>query len=276
VAGGYYKAAEQAAALGMRTCQIFTKNNAQWAASPIADEQAQRFQASVEAAGLVHPLAHSSYLINLASPDESLWRRSVSALVVELQRAEQLCLDYVVVHPGAHLGDGEEAGLHRILLALEEVHARTAGIRCRCLLETTAGQGTGLGWRFEQLGRLLDGVSDPERLGVCFDTCHVFAAGYSLAAKRDYQATMREFERCVGVRKICAIHLNDSKRELGSRLDRHEHIGRGKLGADAFRNLLGDRRLRGVPMVLETPKGQARGRTWDEINLCTLRSLIAD
>jgi deoxyribonuclease-4 len=194
-------------------------------------------------------------------------------LVIELLRAERLGLPYLVLHPGAHTTVGETAGLRNAVRALDEAHRQTRGIRARCLLETAAGQGRQLGWRFEQLAALLDGVSEPDRLGVCFDTCHVFAAGYPLSTLRQYRATMRRFNRAVGVARIKAIHLNDSKRPLGSRVDRHEHIGKGRLGLSPFRHLLSDRRFRNTPMYLETPKGCRRGVDWDVINLRALRAL---
>ena len=222
-----------------------------------------------------HPLAHGSYLINLASPDETLWRKSIAAFVVELRRAETLGIPYVVTHPGAFTSGSEAGGLRRIVAALDEIHAQTQGIRAQCLLETTAGQGTCLGCRFEHLAAIIEGVAEPDRLGVCFDTCHVFAAGYPLDTLRHYRSTMRAFDRLVGVDRIKAFHLNDSRRELGSRIDRHEHIGRGQIGLGAFRNLLSDRRFRRVPMYLETPKGQEKGVDWDVINLRTLRELIS-
>jgi deoxyribonuclease-4 len=236
--------------------------------------EAEQFQRELVTQRIISPISHSSYLINLASPDPALWKKSVEAFVIELRRAEQLGIRHVVVHPGAHTGAGEPAGLKNVVRALNQVHHRTRGISSTCLLETTAGQGTCLGWKFEQLAAILDGVREPERLGVCFDTCHVFAAGYPLATGPEYRQTWKMFDSLIGIERIKAIHLNDSKREIGSRVDRHEHIGQGLLGEASFRNLLNDRRFRDVPMYLETPKGSGIREDYDVRNLCTLRSWI--
>ena len=273
IAGGYYRAVEHAQAAGCEVVQLFTKNNNQWRAKPITDEQAELFRAKLEETGVTLPMAHSSYLINLASPDETLWQKSVDALVVEMQRGEQLGLHGVVLHPGAHTTATEEEGLANIIRALDQMHADVGELDCRCLLETTAGQGSNLGWRFEQLAAILNGVRETQRLGVCVDTCHIFAAGYPLETPDEYDQTMQEFHRLVGIDRIAAFHLNDSKRELGSRVDRHEHIGRGELGLEPFRHLMNDRRFAAVPMYLETPKGTQEDEDWDRINLRTLREL---
>lgn len=274
IAGGYYKAVERAAEVGCDVLQCFTKNNNQWAAKPISDDDAERFRAALAASGVGHPISHDSYLINLASPDDALWNKSIDAFIVELERADRLGIAHVVAHPGAYTTATEEEGLERIVAALDEVHRRTPKIQARCLLETTAGQGTCLGHRFEHLAAILDGVKRSERLGVCVDTCHVFAAGYPLAPKKDFLATFRAFDDAVGLERVAAFHVNDSKRELGSRVDRHEHIGRGKLGLEPFRLLLNDRRFRHTPMYLETAKGIENGEELDAINLRTLRSLV--
>lgn len=275
IAGGYYRAVEKAQQIGCDCVQLFTKNNSQWLAKAITPTEVDRFKAAVCDLGITHLLAHDAYLINLASPDPGLWRRSVDAFVEELHRAAALEIPYVVTHPGAYTTANEPEGLQRLIEAIDEVHARTADIPTECLLETTAGQGTALGWRFEQLAEVLGAVRDPDRLGFCFDTCHVFAAGYPLAPKKAYLATLRTFDRLVGLHRIRAFHLNDSRRELGSRVDRHEHIGRGKLGPQPFRLLLADRRFRRVPMYLETPKGWRNGTDWDVVNLRTLRRWAA-
>jgi deoxyribonuclease-4 len=191
-----------------------------------------------------------------------------------MQRAERLGIGYVVTHPGSFTDGSEDAGLRRVIAALDEIHAQTPGLRAQCLLETTAGQGTNLGWRFEHLATILDGVRDPDRLGVCVDTCHVFAAGYPLAPRKEYLATMRALDQAVGLAKVRAFHLNDSKREQGSRVDRHAHIGEGHLGLEPFRHILNDRRFRHLPMCLETPKGKRDGQDLDAVNLATLRGLL--
>jgi deoxyribonuclease IV len=274
IAGGYYRAVERARQSGCECVQLFTKNNTQWAAKPIAADEVRRFRDALDTLGISHPLVHDAYLINLASPDRRLWQKSVDAFVEELRRAEALGIPYVVTHPGAYIRGSEQAGLLNVSRALDEVHAQCRSLRVRCLLETTAGQGTSLGWRFEQLVAILDGVRDPDRLGFCFDTCHVFAAGYPLSPRKEYRATMTAFDRLIGLERIKAFHLNDSRRELGSRIDRHEHIGRGWLGIEPFRLLLADRRFRDVPMYLETPKADKPGIDWDAKNLPVLRSML--
>ncbi|MCA9235999.1 MAG: deoxyribonuclease IV [Planctomycetales bacterium] len=274
IAGGYYKAAEAAARTGCDCVQLFTKNNNQWRAKPIAAAEAERFRTSLVELGIQHPISHDSYLINLASPDDELWKKSIDAFVIELQRAELLGIPYVVAHPGAYTTSSEARGLKRIARGLNEVHKQTRGITAKCLLETTAGQGSNLGWKFEHLAAVIDGARAPERLGVCFDTCHVFAAGYPMGTKKDYLATMRQFDKIVGLKQIKAFHVNDSKAKFGSRVDRHAGIGRGEMGVDPFRWLMNDRRFRRVPMYLETPKGTEDGEELDVINLAVLRGLI--
>ncbi len=274
IAGGYHRAVERAAACDCDCVQLFTKNNNQWRAKVIGPEEAERFRHALAELGVSHPAAHVAYLINLASPDRAIWRKSVDAFVVELRRAETLGIPHLVTHPGAYTTSTEARGLRRVVRALDEIHRQTRGIRAKCLLETTAGQGTSLGCRFEQLATIFDRVKDPERLGVCFDTCHVFAAGYAMRSQKEYRATMRALDATVGLERVSAFHLNDSRRELGSRVDRHAHIGRGKMGLEPFRRLLADRRFRKVPMYLETPKGKENGVDLDVINLRVLRGLI--
>ncbi len=275
MAGGYYKAVEAAAKAGCDCVQLFTKNNNQWRAKPIEEADVARFRAALAEHGIKHTVSHDSYLINMASPNDALWKKSVDAFVVELLRAGQLGIPYVVAHPGAYTTSTESRGLKRIIKALNEVHRQTKGCTAQCLLETTAGQGTNLGWKFEHLATLLDGVRNPDLLGVCFDTCHVFAAGYAMEPEKNYKATMRDFNKTVGVQQIKAFHMNDSKAKFGARVDRHAGIGKGEMGLEPFRFLLNDRRFRKVPMLLETPKGEFKGKDLDVINLTTLRKLIA-
>jgi len=274
IAGGYYKAVNAAASFGMDCVQIFTKNNNQWRAKPLSDEDIQLFREALDESGITHPVAHDSYLINLASPDPALWQKSLDAFVIELQRAEALGLIGVVMHPGSYVKSSEEEGLEKIVQAIDEAHRQTKGFETQILLETTAGQGTNLGHRFEHLGYIFDHVEQPERMGVCVDTCHIFAAGYPIIDPKDYKATMKEFDQLIGLDRIRAFHLNDSKKEFGSRVDRHEKIGDGFLGLEPFRNLLNDRRFAKVPMYMETPKGEEDGEALDAINLATLRGLI--
>lgn len=275
IAGGYHKAVRAAYAAGCECVQLFTKNNNQWRAKPLTDKDCDAFKAALDELGIGHPISHDSYLINLGSPDDELWKKSIDALVIELQRAEALGIPYVVAHPGAFTTSSEEAGLTRIAAGLDEVHAQAADVSAQVLLETTAGQGSNLGWRFEHLASILEQASDPDRLGVCFDTCHVFAAGYAMETKKQYLATMRELDKLVGLKLVKAFHLNDSLKPLGSRVDRHAAIGRGEMGLEPFRWLMNDRRFAKTPMYLETPKGEEKGEDLDVINLRTLRGLVA-
>ena len=274
IAGGLHKALETGKAHDMEAVQLFTKNSNQWRAKELTDDHVSTFHDHLRQSRVRVLLAHDSYLINMASPDEILYRRSVEAFVAEMQRAERLGLTYLVTHPGAHVGSGEEAGLARFSDALDEVHGRCTNFRVQILLETTAGQGSCLGYRFEHLARILELVSEPERLGICLDTCHVFAAGYALAPKPTYLATIREFDRLIGLHRLRAFHLNDSVKPQGSRVDRHAHIGQGCLGLEPFRLLVNDRRFHDRPMILETPKEETATGPMDAINLQALRGLI--
>lgn len=294
VAGGLYKAVDAAAELGMSTVQIFTHSPSQWSVKAVAtdaagsnsasrwqakllgDDDIRRFREAIARTGITRPCAHDSYLINLGSPDDELWQRSLEAIVAELERAESLDLVGLVMHPGSFVSSTEAEGQARIVKGLNEAHRRTKGFRCQYWLETTAGQGTNLGYRFEQIAFVLNEVKAPERLGVCVDSCHIFAGGYPLQAKADYDATMDEFEELIGVDKIRAWHLNDSKKPLGSRVDRHHHIGEGCLGVEPFRHIVNDPRFADTPMYLETEKGMRDGVNLDAMNLATLRGLIAD
>ena len=274
IAGGYHNALIAAQAHGCDTVQLFSKNNNQWAGKPITAAESQLFREKLAEFKLRLPIAHDSYLINLASPDETLYRRSVEAFVHEVERAETLGLSYLVMHPGTPTDGNASAGMRRIAKALDETHRRCRKAKVMVLLETTAGQGRSLGRRFEELACILDLVKNPERLGVCLDTCHVFAAGYPLFPVADYETTFKEFDRVVGLEKLRAFHLNDSKKPLGSRVDRHAHISQGCLGLEPFRLLLSDPRFRDHPMVLETPKEGPNDEDMDVTNLATLRELL--
>ena len=276
IAGGYYKAVEAAAEHGCDCVQLFTKNNNQWRAKPITQEDGRRFRQALRRLGIKAPLAHASYLINLATPQDPLWQRSIEAVVEELHRAEVLGIPYVVLHPGSYTTSSPEAGLERIARALDQIHERTAGLKARVALETTAGQGSNLGWRLEHLAWVLHHVQQPQRVVFCLDTCHLFAAGYPLAPAAEYERTMKQIDRQLGRRRVKAIHLNDSKGELGSRLDRHMNIGYGHIGLEGFRLLLNDSRWQRTPMYLETPKGTdpVTGLPWDVRNLALLRRLV--
>lgn len=274
IAGGCHNAVTAAAELGMTTVQLFTKNNNQWAGKPLSDADIAQFAKVLADTGITAPVAHDSYLINLASPDDALWEKSIAAFRDELERAERLGLLGVVMHPGSFVSSTEAAGLERIVTALDRIHSETEGLRTLTLLEATAGQGTNLGHRFEHLAWILDHASTSRRMGVCVDTCHIFAAGYPLGTADEYAATWSEFDRLIGIERVQALHLNDSVKPLGSRVDRHAHIGRGCLGLEPFRLLMNDPRLAAVPKYLETPKGQEHGEELDALNLRTLRSLI--
>jgi deoxyribonuclease IV len=273
IAGGYYKAVEVAAALNMECVQIFSKNNNQWKGKELADDDVARFRDAIAETGIQKPCAHDSYLINLASPKPDLWQKSLDAFVIELDRAERLGLVGVVMHPGSFVTSSEEEGLQKIVDAFDSVLDQTAGQAVEIWIETTAGQGTNLGHRFEHLHEIIAGVQDSSRLGVCVDTCHIFAAGYPMDTSKEYKATMNEFDTIVGINRIRAFHLNDSKKEFGSRVDRHEHIGQGHLGLEPFRHIINDPRFADLPMYMETPKGE-KGDNFDEMNLKALRGLI--
>ena len=274
ISGGCHKAVARAAEVGCDCVQIFSKNGNQWRAKPLTEKDSQLFVEAMEEHGIVHPLIHDSYLINLASPDDVLWKKSIEAFAEELRRADVLGVPYVVMHPGSFTTSSEEEGITRVIEAFDIIHEKTEDVAAICLIETTAGQGTNLGHRFEQIAAMLDGVANPDRLGVCFDTCHVFAAGYPMAERKDYLATFKSFDNIIGLERLKAFHINDSRRELGSRVDRHAHIGHGEMGIEPFRHLMNDRRFSKIPMYLETPKGEENGEEWDVVNLAVLRGLV--
>ena len=273
IAGGLPQAIVRARAVNATALQVFVKSSNQWAARPFAPGEVEAFRKASREAGLDrHTLAHASYLINLASPDDALWEKSIAAFRVEMDRCDALGIPWLVVHPGAHVGSGVTSGIARVARALDLVLAqseRGVGV----LLETTAGQGTTLGARFEELGEILDVAKHANRLGICFDTCHVLAAGYEIRTGSAYAETMAALDRVVGLSRLHGVHLNDSKGDLGCRRDRHEHIGKGKMGLEAFRLILTDPRFRDVSMVLETEKGDDLAE--DRVNLGVLRSVLA-
>ncbi len=273
IAGGLDRAPLRGKQVGCDTIQVFTKSNRQWRAKRISDQEVEAFKANLAATGIGPVVAHDCYLVNLAAPRRAVWKKSVAAFRVELERAERLGIPYLVTHPGSHAGAGEAEGLRRVTEALNALLAALPGAGVRILLETTAGQGSSLGHRFEQLAAILAGVDQADRVGVCLDTCHVFAAGYDIRTRDGYRKTVEDLDACLGLRRLQAIHLNDSKAGLGSRVDRHEHIGEGRLGLAPFRRLLNDPRLRRVPMILETPKDDDFVAA-DRRNLARLRRLL--
>jgi deoxyribonuclease IV len=273
IAGGMDQAPLRGRQAGCDTIQVFTKSNRQWKARPLDDREVEAFKANLTSSGIGPVVAHGSYLINLAAPRSQVWKKSVAAFREEMERAEILAIPYLVTHPGAHLGAGEAEGIVRLAEALNILHAALPGHAVQVLLETTAGQGSSLGHRFEQLADILAKVERTDRLGICLDTCHLFAAGYDIRSADGYRRTMRELAAILGIARVKAIHLNDSQKGLGSRVDRHEHIGQGTLGLPAFRLILNDPRFRRLPMILETPK-DPDFVTADRRNLARLRALL--
>src|SRR5436309_8070330 len=272
VAGGVHTAIERGCSINCTAIQMFVKNNMQWFARPQTGEEIRAFLEHRQRGELSSIFAHANYLINLAATNPQFHANSIRALSEELTRADQLELPFLVLHPGAHLGAGEEAGLEKIVESINRVFRKIPKIKTRIALETTAGQGSCLGHRFEQIAYITDNVREPERLCVCLDTAHIFAAGYDIGSEAGIKRTFREFDRAIGLNRLAAIHMNDSKTSRGSRVDRHQHIGKGQIGLDAFRFIMRDRRFSKIPKVLETPK--ARNLLEDVANLKTLRRLI--
>lgn len=272
ISGGVFHAPQNGKDSSCDVVQIFTKNQMQWKVPPLRDGDIEKFRRAEKDAGVKVVCVHASYLINLGGTEAEKLQLSRRNFVIELQRAEALGIPYVIVHPGSHMGKGEQAGLGKIAESLNWVLEKCPGFSVKVLLETTAGQGTNLGYRFEHLAAIRAQVEERSRVGVCIDTCHIFAAGYDLRSKAAYEATMREFDNAVGVDLVGIIHTNDSKKPLGSRRDRHAHIGDGELGLDSFRHLVNDERFRAVPKIIETPGGPQKDRE----NLCKLRQLIED
>lgn len=275
IAGGVHQAPPRAASVQATALQLFVKNNNRWSGPPIPAQQATDFRRALDAAGIAieHVFAHTCYLINLASPNPELLQKSKDALEDELLRCGQLGIPGLVMHPGAHVGSGRDAGIEQIARAVAEVVDRTPAVQTRVLLETTAGTGTNLGAAFEDLADIIRLVDRPDRIGVCMDTCHIFAAGHDIRTEEAYRQTMDNFARIVGFQHLRAVHLNDSKAPFASRKDRHEHIGQGQIGEEAFRLLLNDERFASIPMSLETEKGEDLEE--DRMNLATLRRLAA-
>ena len=275
VAGGLENAFSAGVAAGCDCLQIFVKNQRQWNAPPLTQEQITRYQEAASATGLAPVIAHATYLLNLASPKQAMRDKSIRCMIEELTRCEALGVSGLVFHPGAHMDDPVELGIKHIAESLDTVHKACAGFSSMILLETTAGQGSAIGWQLQQIGDIIDQTKAPDRLGVCLDTCHLFAAGYDFRSREGYDTMTDEMERAFGIARIKCIHTNDSKKDCGSRVDRHDHIGKGKIGKTGFTHFVNDKRFAGTPMILETPKGRdGRGTDLDKVNLKRLRAMI--
>lgn len=274
IAGGVHTAVERAVKIGCTTMQMFVKNNTQWSGKPLTEQDVSTYKKLLSESSIGPVLVHDTYLINLCATDTIILKKSRGALKDEFNRAEQLGVLYLNFHPGAHMGAGEDDGIKLVAESLNIIHSQIKGYRVKSVLEATAGQGTALGYRFEQLRAIIDLVEEKERMAVCIDTCHVFASGYDISSEAGYRRTFEEFDAVVGLERLVAFHVNDSKRELGSRVDRHEHIGKGRIGKTGFRLLMNDARFRGIPKILETPKGPEMKE--DVRNMRVLRGLVQE
>ena len=272
ISGGLHLAIDRAVAAGCGVVQIFTRNSNQWKGKPVSDADTALFRSKLAASGLHEVISHDIYLINLAAPPGETRDKSVAAFRDELETCARLGINKVVMHPGSHLADSPQSGLGRVIEAFDQLFADVPQFEGKVLIETTAGQGSNLGRTFEELGTIISGSRFPEKFGVCFDTCHTFAAGYDTATEEGYRDTMAQFDRLIGIGRLECFHFNDSKKGLGSRVDRHEHIGQGTLGLNPFRFILNDPRFTSVPKILETPKGD--NDEMDAVNLGVLRGLI--
>lgn len=272
IAGGVHTAVERAESIGCTTMQMFVKNNTQWRGKVLTSEDISTYKKLLQKSSIGPVVVHDTYLINLCAVDKVVLKKSRAALKDELDRCEKLGVEYLNFHPGSHMGAGERDGIKRIAESLNSIHGQTRDCRVKSVLETTAGQGTAVGYRFEQLQEIIDLVEERERMAVCVDTCHIFAAGYDIVTEHGYQKTFEEFDAVIGLGRLVAFHVNDAKRERGSRVDRHEHIGKGKIGKAGFRLLMNDECFRNVPKILETPKGPEMKE--DIKNMRLLRRLV--
>lgn len=272
ITGGIFNAPQNGKDVTCEVIQIFTKNQQQWRVKPLTDEEVEQFKAEEKRTGVKAVCVHASYLINLGGFDKQKLYLSRQNFIAEMERAEALGIPYLVIHPGSHLDEGEQKGLQRISASLNFVFDKCPDFKLKILLETTAGQGTNLGYTFEQLAAMKSKVEAQKRIGVCLDTCHIFAAGYELRSEEGYEKTVSELDKIIGCEQVSVIHVNDSKKEFGSRRDRHEHIGEGEIGIDAFKFLMNDSRFTDVSMILETPKGPKNDM--DIENLKRLRGLV--
>jgi len=270
ISGGLKKALLRGHDLGCNTIQIFTKSSVQWKERFLEEQEVAEFREVRKKVNINPVISHNSYLINLASADKELYEKSIDAMINEMQRCELLGVNYLVIHPGSHRGCGEEFGIEKIVCALDRIHEQTKGYGVKITLETTAGQGTVLGYKLEQIAHIIERVEKSSRLAFCLDTCHVFAAGYELRTDEGYERLLKEIEDIIGMEKLKVIHINDSKKDLGSRVDRHENIGRGLIGERPFRWIMSDERLKDIPKIIETP-GLGKDLEKDRENLDMLR-----
>lgn len=273
VAGGLEKAFERLEAVGGECLQIFVKPSVQWQAPDLSLEEVVRFRTEQKRTGIAPVVAHASYLLNPASPDKDLRDKSILTLALELVRAARLGIEYLILHPGSHREAGEKKGIERIAKGIDRALARAGVPDTKILLETMSGAGSQLGCRLEQLRDIIARSRNPERLGVCLDTCHVLAGGYDIVSLEGYEDFFDSFQRLIGMDRLKCLHINDSKTPLGSRVDRHEQIGQGQVNIKTFQRLLNDPRLDGLPFILETPKGKKGEDHWDEINIRLLKTL---
>ena len=272
IAGGVYNAITRGQEATCDAIQIFNKSNSQWRAKKLVADEIDQYFAAIEETGVTVACSHSSYLINIGSPDDALQTKSRNSLQEETERCNRLKVPNLVFHPGSHVGSGEEPGMDRIAENMNKVLAEIPENTVTLCLETTAGQGSNLGYTFEQIAYMLDRIDDKDHVGVCLDTCHIFAAGYAITDPKDYKKTIKAFDDSIGMDNLKIVHTNDSKMEFGSKKDRHEHIGEGLIGIQAFENFLNDKRFKDIPFILETPKGD--DLTDDVKNLAKLRSLV--
>ncbi|MCB0182232.1 MAG: deoxyribonuclease IV [Anaerolineae bacterium] len=272
VAGGVDTSFKRAVELNCTAFQIFTKSNRQWKAKPLNPEEIERYHEQQVETGITPVICHASYLLNLGTADDAVWQKSIEALIVELERCERLKIPYLVIHPGAHLKAGVEAGLARVSQGLDIVHERLPEVEVKVAVEITAGQGTTLGSTFEEINQIITACQQSDRLAVCFDTCHALAAGYEFRTPESYRTMIDTFDQVVGIDRLTVIHVNDSVKDLGSRVDRHTHIGEGCIGLEPFGYFLNDARFQKVPFLLETPVDKDPE---DNLrNLAALRGLI--
>jgi deoxyribonuclease-4 len=272
ISKGLHEAVYTAKSYNCNALQLFTKNASTWKERDLSRKEIDLFEKAKDETGINLIASHTSYLINLASPETKKHTMSCKALKKELVRSSRLGIPYIVLHPGSHMGSGEKEGISRITDSINEIFMETGGVNTRLLLETTAGQGSSLGHTFEQLSFILGGVKNKDRIGVCLDTCHIFAAGYDIRTKNSYNQTFDTFHSIIGLKNLYLIHFNDSKKSLGSRVDRHEHIGEGLIGIKSFEYFMKDERLSHIAKIIETPK-EKEGKVWDKVNLKLLRGL---